>query len=149
MASLFELSSFHPHRPRMQTFKRPLQWWSRRSRRRCGNTGQVSMSHYSCFEKGRRKKCTLQSRKVLWVVFSSLFFKEISKNGTRGQGRMFARAKGNNKSRFDSYSVKNKCIDHIPYYLSGLSRAQLLRQPFSKQLYMYVTVCLQISFLCH
>ena len=40
--------------------------------------------------------------------------------------------KESNKSRFDSYSVKNKCIDHIPYYLSGLSRAQFLRQPFSK-----------------
>ena len=88
--------------------------------------------HYSCFEKGCRNKCTRQPRKALWVVFSSLFFKEISKNGTRGHGRMSARAKGNNKSRFDSYSVKNKCIDHIPYYLSGLSRAQFLRQPFSK-----------------
>ena len=32
---------------------------------------------YSCFEKGCRKKCTCQSRKVLWVVLSSLFFKEI------------------------------------------------------------------------
>ena len=31
---------------------------------------------YSYFEKGR-KKCTLQSPKVLWVVLSSLFFKEI------------------------------------------------------------------------
>ena len=40
--------------------------------------------------------------------------------------------KESNKSRFDSYSVKNKCIDHIPYCLSGLSRAQFLRQPFSK-----------------
>ena len=36
---------------------------------------------YSCFEKGWRKKCTRQSRKVLWVVFRSLVFKEISKNG--------------------------------------------------------------------
>ena len=36
--------------------------------------------------------------------------------------------KESNKSRFDSYSVKNKCIDDIPYYLSGLSRAQFLRQ---------------------
>ena len=97
-----------------------------------GTLGKSPCPIYSCFEKGCRKKCTRQSRKVLWVVFSSLFFKEISKNGTRGHGRMFARAKGNNKSRFDSYSVKNKCIDHIPYYLSGLSRAQLLRQPFSK-----------------
>ena len=35
--------------------------------------------------------------------------------------------KENKKSRLDSYSVKNKCIDHIPYYLSGLLRAQFLR----------------------
>ena len=32
---------------------------------------------YSYFEKGCRTKCTRQSRKVLWVVLSSLFFKEI------------------------------------------------------------------------
>ena len=38
--------------------------------------------------------------------------------------------KESNKRRFDSYSVRNKRIDHIPYYLSGLSRAQFLRQPF-------------------
>ena len=40
--------------------------------------------------------------------------------------------KESNKSRFDGYSVKHKNIDHIPYYLLGLSRAQFLRQPFSK-----------------
>ena len=34
-------------------------------------------SVYSYFEKGCRKKCTRQSRKALWVVLSSLFFKEI------------------------------------------------------------------------
>ena len=28
-----------------------------------------------------------------------------------------------NKSRFNSYSRQELCIDHIPYYLSGLSRA--------------------------
>ena len=38
--------------------------------------------------------------------------------------------KENSKRRFDSYSVRNNCIDHILYYLSGLSRAQVLRQPF-------------------
>ena len=32
---------------------------------------------YSFFKKGCWKKCTQQSRKVLWVVLSSLFFKEI------------------------------------------------------------------------
>ena len=37
-----------------------------------------------------------------------------------------------NKSRIDSYSCQEQYIDHIPYYLSGLSRAHLFRQPFSK-----------------
>ena len=40
---------------------------------------------YSYFEKGCRMKCTRQTRKVLWMVLSSLFFKEIWKNGTRGR----------------------------------------------------------------
>ena len=40
--------------------------------------------------------------------------------------------KESNKSRFDSYSRQEQCIDHIPYYLSGLSRAHFFRQPFSK-----------------
>ena len=40
--------------------------------------------------------------------------------------------KESNKSRFDSYSVRNKCIGRIPYYLSGLSRALFFQQPFSK-----------------
>ena len=37
-----------------------------------------------------------------------------------------------NKSSFDSYSRQKQCIDHIPYYLSGLSLAHFFRQPFSK-----------------
>ena len=49
---------------------------------------------YSYFEKGCRKRCTRQSQKVLWVGLSSLFFKEIWKNGRRGHGSMFASAKG-------------------------------------------------------
>ena len=40
--------------------------------------------------------------------------------------------KESNKSRFDSYSRQEQCIDHIPYYLSRLWRAQFFRQPFSK-----------------
>ena len=40
------------------------------------------------------------------------------------------------KSRFHSYSV-----DHIPYYLSGLSCAHFFRQPFSKLLYMIFSTC--------
>ena len=40
--------------------------------------------------------------------------------------------KESNKSRFDSYCRQEQCIDHIAYYLSGLSRAHFFRQPFSK-----------------
>ena len=43
--------------------------------------------------------------------------------------------KESNQSRFDSFSRYEQCIDHIPYYLSGLSPAHFFRQPFSKQLY--------------
>ena len=45
-------------------------------------------------KKGCWKKYMRQSRKVLWVIFSSLFFKDICKNGTRVHGLMFAIVKG-------------------------------------------------------
>ena len=38
--------------------------------------------------------------------------------------------KESNKSRFDSYSRQEQCIDHIPYYLSGLSRAHFFSTTF-------------------
>ena len=56
--------------------------------------GQVLLA-YSYFEKGCRIMCTRQPRKVLWAVLSSLFFKEIWKNGRRGRGHISASAKGN------------------------------------------------------
>ena len=40
--------------------------------------------------------------------------------------------KESKKRMFDSYSRQEQCIDDIPYYLSGLSRAHFFRQPFSK-----------------
>ena len=43
--------------------------------------------------------------------------------------------KESNKSRSDSYSRQEQCVDHIPYYLSGLSRAYFLRQPFEIAVY--------------
>ena len=54
----------------------------------------MCMHVYSYFKKGCQKKCTQQSRKVLWVVLSSLFFKYIYKNGMRSHGIVFAIAKG-------------------------------------------------------
>ena len=59
------------------------------------NAWQKEFKLYSYFEKGCRKKCTRQSRKVFWVVLSLLFFKEILREWhERGHGRMFASAKG-------------------------------------------------------
>ena len=50
----------------------------------------------------------------------SFFSKKFERIGTKGHGNVFASAKGK-KSRIDSYSHQEQCIDHIPYYLSGLS----------------------------
>ena len=66
---------------------------------------------YSYFEKGCRKKCTRQSRKVLWVILRSLFFKE-------SQDRMAGEAmdlclrvlKESNKSGFDSCKGGNSVL---------------------------------------
>ena len=59
-----------------------------------GNLWRQYACVYSYFEKCCRIKCTRQPRKVLWVVLSALFFKEIWKKGTRGHGHMSASAKG-------------------------------------------------------
>ena len=87
---------------------------------------------YSYFEKGCREKCTRQSRKVLWVDLSLLFFKGIWKNDTIGHGHMFASAKGKQQKEVRQLQCQEQYIDHIPYYLSGLSRAHIFLQPFSK-----------------
>ena len=42
--------------------------------------------------------------------------------------------KESNKSRFDSYSVKNKCIDHIRYsFCDNLSRNSRIQNTESKK----------------
>ena len=81
---------------------------------------------YSYFEKGCRKKCTRQTRKVLWVVLSSLFSVCVfQRNLKEWQERPSAEAvdiclrvlKESSKSRFDSYSVRNSVliISHITF----------------------------------
>ena len=54
---------------------------------------------------------------VLWVVLSSLFLKEIWRNGTRGKDVCFQMRKESNKRRFDSYFVSNSVliISHITF----------------------------------
>ena len=43
-----------------------------------------------------------------------------------------------NKSRFDSYSRQEQCIDHIPYYLSGLSHMYVF-------MFVYHRICLDFK----
>ena len=90
---------------------------------------------YSYFKKVCWKKCTRQSRKVLWVAVRALFSKKFERMVREAMDVCLRVLKESNKSRFDSFSHYEPCIDHIPYYLSGLSRAHFFRQPFSKQLY--------------
>ena len=82
-----------------------------------------------------------QGQKVLWVVLSTQFLNEIWKNGTRDHGRMFVGAKGKQQKYFRQLQCQEQCIERIPYYPSGLSRAQFLRQPCSKQLYTKLWIC--------
>ena len=61
------------------------------------------------------------------VLSSFFFFQRNLKELARKAMEMCLRVlKESNKSRFDSYSRQEQCIDHIPYYLSGLSRAQFM-----------------------
>ena len=54
---------------------------------------------------------------------------------------MFVGAKGKQQKYFRQLQCQEQCIERIPYYPSGLSRAQFLRQPFSKQLYTKLWIC--------
>ena len=69
------------------------------------------------------------------MALRALFFKEIERKVREATDICLRVLKESNKSRLDSFSRYEQCIDHIPYYLSGLSRAHFFRQPFSKQLY--------------
>ena len=62
--------------------------------------------------------------KGIMGAFEFSFFQRNLKELARKAMEMCLRVlKESIKSRFDSYSRQEQCIDHIPYYLSGLSRA--------------------------
>ena len=94
-------------------------------RAREGTNNKFNPHIYSCFKNGFR-----QPRKVLWVVLSSLFFKKNSNNGTSGQGRNLWVLKESNKKWIGQLQCQERCIDHIPHYFSGLSRAHLFWSTF-------------------
>ena len=66
------------------------------------------------------KSRTRQSRKVLWVVFSSLFFKQISKNGKRGHGHMFASVKGKQKKKVRQLQCQEQVYWSYPILPFGI-----------------------------
>ena len=91
---------------------------------------------YSYYEKGRRKKCTRQSRKVLWMVLSSMLFKtEFETLAQEAMDVCLRVLKESNKSRLDSFSFRNSVRVLIIF-----SVACTFRQPFSKQLYIKLQV---------
>ena len=60
--------------------------------------------------------------------FEFSFFQRNLKELARKALEMCLRVlKESNKSRFDSYTRQEQCIDHIPHYLSGLSCAHFSR----------------------
>ena len=85
------------------------------------NQGQ-EYSIYSYFEKGCEKRYTQQSWRVLWVILSSLFFKENWKNDTGGHRGIVANAKRKQQWKIQQLQCQEQGIDHIPYYLCRLSR---------------------------
>ena len=63
--------------------------------------------------------------------FEFSFFQRNLKELAQKPMKMCLRVlKESNKSRFDSYSRQEQCIDHIPYYLSGLSRVHFFPTTF-------------------
>ena len=78
----------------------------------------ICIQVYSYFEKGCRKKCTRQCRRVLWVILRSLFFKESRDRMAREAVDICLRVlKESNKGRFDSYKVRTEwlIISHITF----------------------------------
>ena len=71
---------------------------------------------YSYFEKGCRKKCKRQSRKVLWF-WIHCFSKEFKRMTREDMDLCLRVLKESNKTRFDSFSVRNSVliISHITF----------------------------------
>ena len=131
----------HSEQPRLLTYQE--QPVIRKTQKRKPTLLNVSVAVYSYFEKGCWKKFTRQSRKVFWVVLSSLFLKRIWKNGTKRPDECLQELNEINKSSFDNFSVRNSGIDYIPYHLSGLSRAHF-SDSLSRNSWTRVDCCLFI-----
>ena len=93
-----------------------------------------SSLHIQLFRERLSGKVHATILKGIVVGFEFFFFfqRNLKELVRKGMEMCLRALKENNKSRFDSYSRREQCIDHIPCYLSGLSRAHFFQQPFSK-----------------
>ena len=57
----------------------------------------------------------------------SVLQKNLKELARKAMEMCFRVLKESSKSRFDSFSRQEQCIDHIPYCLAGLSRAHFSR----------------------
>ena len=56
-------------------------------------------------------------------IVGSFEFTVLQKIGMTGHGRLFGSARGKQQKQVRQLQSQEQCIDHIPYYLSGLSPA--------------------------
>ena len=77
----------------------------------------ASLFIYSYFEKGCRKKCTRKSRKYRVWFLVHCFLKKFQTMAREAMDVCFLVLKESNKSRFDSYSIRNSVliISHITF----------------------------------
>ena len=85
---------------------------------------------YSYFEKGCRKKCTRQSRKVLWVVLSSLFFKKFERMARETMDQYVRAAKGKQQLKVGSTATVSGTV----YWLYPISPFGIVVHIFSDNL---------------
>ena len=92
-----------------------------------------SISHIQLFRERLSGKVHATILKGIVCGFEfSVFQRNLKQLARKAMEMCLPVLKESNKSRLDSYSRQEQCIDHIPYYLSGLSRAHFFPQPFSK-----------------
>ena len=91
----------------------------------------------SYFEKGCRKKCTRQSRKVLWVVLSAVFFKKFERMAREATDICLRVLKESQKVGSTATVVRNSVmiISHITFrdcrvhiFFDNLSRNSCMLQ---------------------
>ena len=104
-------------------------------------TNQYTSLGYSYCEKGCRKKCTRQSRKVLWVVWVHSSTKKFERMAREAMDICLRVLKESKKSRFDSYSARNSVLIisritfrdcRVHFFYDNLSRNSCIQNRLGK-----------------